>query len=107
VARVVQQVRTGLNDPDVVVGRALETVGPPSLYTAVVLSLGFSAMMLSRFPGLQMLGLLCMVALLIGFAADAMLTTTFIKLFFNWGPSARTVSSRPPPRLAVDEEAVP
>ncbi|MEY2936064.1 MAG: hypothetical protein RL033_6813 [Pseudomonadota bacterium] len=107
VARVVQQVRTGLTDPDVVVGRALETVGPPSLYTAVILSLGFSAMMLSRFPGLQMLGLLCMVALLIGFAADAMLTTTFIKLFFNWGPRARTASSRPPPRLAVDEEAVP
>jgi len=84
VARIIRQVGTSNDEPDVIVGNALAAVGPPSLYTAVIISLGFSAMWLSSFPGLQVLGVLCMVTLMTGFFADAMLTTTFFKLFFNW-----------------------
>jgi predicted RND superfamily exporter protein len=84
IARIMQQLRTGARDPDGIVGSSLATVGPPSLYTAAILSLGFSAMGLSRFPGLQMLGLLCLVTLMSGFIADATLTTSFFRVFFNW-----------------------
>lgn len=84
VARILQQRQAGATDPDMIVGRALGAVGPPSLYTAVILSLGFGVLCLSRFPGLQSLGLLCLVTLLAGFAADAALTTSFFRRFFDW-----------------------
>lgn len=84
IARIMQQLESGARDPDGMVGRSLAAVGPPSLYTAAILSLGFSAMGISRFPGLQMLGLLCLVTLLSGFLADAMMTTSFFRVFFNW-----------------------
>jgi predicted RND superfamily exporter protein len=84
IARVLQQVRSGLHEPDLVVSRALAAVGPPSLYTAVILSAGFAVLGFSRFPGLRILGLLCMVTLLTGFVADATITTTFFRYFFGW-----------------------
>jgi predicted RND superfamily exporter protein len=89
----------------------LAAAGPPSLYTATILSLGFAVLGLSRFPGLRYLGLLCMVTLLTGFVADATITTTFYKLFFNWN-SVRPAMRRPPfaPALdtvqSADEEAM-
>jgi uncharacterized protein len=99
-ARVLQQVRAGVREPDVIMARSLEAVGPPSLYTAVILSLGFSAMGLSRFPGLQTLGLLCLVTLLTGFVADVFLTTSFMRVFFNWRterwPAPESSPSREP-----------
>lgn len=94
IARIVQQLRSGANDPDLIVGRALAAVGPPSLYTAAILSLGFSAMYLSRFPGLQVLGLLCLVTLMSGFFSDAIMTSTFFRSFFNWHSTA--LAPRPP-----------
>jgi uncharacterized protein len=109
VARIVQQIRSGAGEPDLIVGRALATVGPPSLYTAVILSLGFSAMGLSRFPGLQVLGLLCLATLLTGFIADATMTTTFFRAFFNWESAPARVRSQVPelrvdPLATADEE---
>jgi len=95
-ARILQQLRTGAIDRDAIVSRALAAVGPPSLYTAAILSLGFSALGLSRFPGLQVLGLLCMVTLLTGFIADALFTTTFFRLFFNWKAAPSLVPGVPP-----------
>jgi predicted RND superfamily exporter protein len=111
VARILQQVDEGATEPDIIVGRALAAVGPPSLYTAVVLSLGFSAMGLSRFPGLQMLGLLCLVTLMTGFASDATMTTSFFRVFFNWKTAFARAGSLPvaaPIELLAspDEEAV-
>ncbi|HVZ33032.1 MAG TPA: MMPL family transporter, partial [Polyangiaceae bacterium] len=87
VARVRQQVQAAESDPDYIVGRALSAVGPASLYTAVILSLGFATMELSSFPGLQTLGLLCMVTMLSGFMADALLTTSLLRTFFDWRSS--------------------
>lgn len=110
VARIVQQLRSGEDEPDVIVGRALAAVGPPSLYTAAILSLGFSAMYLSRFPGLQALGLLCLVTLMSGFFADALLTTTFFRSFFNWESTDLAVRRPAEANLnamaRADEEAV-
>jgi predicted RND superfamily exporter protein len=110
VARIMQQLRNGATDPDVIVGRALAAVGPPSLYTAAILSLGFAVMGASRFPGLQVLGLLCLVTLMSGFIADATLTTSFFRMFFNWNSVRFTGTVRPEAVLgsmATDEEAVP
>jgi predicted RND superfamily exporter protein len=106
VARVMQQLRAGASEPDLIVGRALAAVGPPSLYTAAILSLGFSAMGLSRFPGLQSLGFLCLVTLMTGFAADATMTTTFFRMFFNWG-AAEGRSKVSTPALHVDSLMAP
>jgi uncharacterized protein len=94
IARIMQQLREGENEPDVIVSRALAAVGPPSLYTAAILSLGFSAMGLSRFPGLQILGLLCLVTLMTGFAADATMTTSFFRVFFNWSAAFEKLPAR-------------
>jgi predicted RND superfamily exporter protein len=113
VSRIIQQVEAGASEPDLIVGRALAAVGPPSLYTAVILSLGFSAMGLSRFPGLQMLGLLCLVTLMTGFAADATMTTSFFRVFFNWDTAhARALANRAGASAlgsmaTADREAVP
>jgi predicted RND superfamily exporter protein len=87
VARIQQQLRAAESEPDLIVGQALKAVGPASLYTAVILSLGFATMELSRFPGLQTLGLLCMVTMLTAFIADALLTTSLLRSFFDWSPS--------------------
>jgi uncharacterized protein len=109
VARIMQQLRDGATDRDAIVGRALAAVGPPSLYTATILSLGFAVMAASRFPGLQVLGLLCLVTWMSGFVADATLTTSFFRVFFNWDSVRLTQTA---PREAVlsvgaDKEALP
>ncbi|HKO94804.1 MAG TPA: MMPL family transporter, partial [Polyangiaceae bacterium] len=111
-ARILQQVRRGASDPDGIIERALAAVGPPSLYTAVILSLGFSAMGFSHFPGLRVLGLLCLVTLLAGFVADAMITTTFFRLFFNWSTAQSALTAKGPgvgsdPLAAAREEPIP
>ena len=94
-----------------IVGRALAAVGPPSLYTAAILSLGFAVLGLSRFPGLKILGLLCMVTLLTGFIADATVTTTLLRRFYNWNSGPSPSPSRQPVRpidgVVADEEAIP
>jgi predicted RND superfamily exporter protein len=113
VARITQQIAAGASEPDLIVGRALAAVGPPSLYTAAILSLGLSALGLSRFPGLQMLGLLCLVTLMTGFAADATMTTSFFRVFFDWDAArAQALGNRPGASAlrsiaTADNEAVP
>jgi hypothetical protein len=110
VARILQEIRAGATDPDAIIERSLRAVGPPSLYTAVVLSLGFAVMGLSPFPGLQALGLLSMVTLMTGFVSDATVTSTLMRSTFDWrraiaaarpaagGPAAAGVGTVPDAR---------
>ena len=89
VARVLQQQRAGVSAPDRLVEEALRTVGPPSLYTAVVLSLGFAVLLVSRFSGLRELGFLSMITLLVAFFSDALVTSVLMRLFFDWHVAPR------------------
>jgi uncharacterized protein len=84
IARIQRQVREGATDPDAIVEQSLRIVGPPSLYTAAILSIGFAVLGLSRFPGLQALGLLTMVTLMTGFLSDVSVTSTLMRSAFNW-----------------------
>jgi predicted RND superfamily exporter protein len=88
VARILRQVREGATDPDDIIERSLRTVGPPSLYTAAILSAGFAVLGFSRFPGLQSFGLLTMVTLMTGFVSDASVTSTLMRSAFNWKKAA-------------------
>jgi uncharacterized protein len=100
IARVLRLVREGATEPDAIVGRALQIVGPPSLYTAIVLSAGFAILGFSHFPGLQALGLLTMVTLMTGFVSDASVTSTLMRSVFDWKKAtaaARVASSVPVP----------
>jgi predicted RND superfamily exporter protein len=78
VARMLQLLREGQPATDALIEQSLRTVGPPSLYTAVVLSLGFSVLLLSKFPGMRDFGLLCSVTLITGFFADAIVTSVLM-----------------------------
>jgi hydrophobe/amphiphile efflux-3 (HAE3) family protein len=84
VARILRQTREGATDPDGIVERSMRTVGPPSLYTAAILSAGFAVLGFSRFPGLQAFGLLTAVTLLTGFVSDATVTSTLMRSAFDW-----------------------
>ncbi|HET9957404.1 MAG TPA: MMPL family transporter [Polyangiaceae bacterium] len=83
-ARVRQLAIEGQRDADGIVGLAMRTVGPPSLFTAAALSAGFAVLLLSSFPGLQALGLLSMVTLVIGFFADMIVTPVLLRAGFDW-----------------------
>ncbi|HYQ26850.1 MAG TPA: MMPL family transporter [Polyangiaceae bacterium] len=98
VARVAQQVKSGETEIDLAISRALSSVGPASLYTAAILSLGFAVLGLSRFPGLQTLGLLSAVTLVLGFFADVTVTPALLKLL---------VRPRLQPGVAHLEEVAP
>jgi predicted RND superfamily exporter protein len=95
VARLRQALEAGAEGPDMALQSALLTVGPPSLYTACILSAGFAVLGLSRFPGFQALGALSMLTLLTGFVSDMILTSALLKVFFPW-----------PPRKVVELEGV-
>jgi predicted RND superfamily exporter protein len=88
IARILRQIREGAWDPDAIVERSLRMVGPPSLYTAAILSAGFAVLGLSRFPGLRALGLLTMVTLMTGFVSDATVTSTLMRSVFDWNKAA-------------------
>lgn len=98
VARLRQAIAVEHSDPDTALRDTLLKVGPPSLYTAAILSAGFAVLGLSRFPGFQMLGFLCMVTLLTGFVSDMVFTSTMLKLFFPSPPRPLTV-----PRLGPEQ----
>jgi uncharacterized protein len=102
-ARTRQLVDAGESDPDVVIGRAMRAVGPPSLYTALALSVGFSVLLLSSFPGLRALGLLSMVTLTIGFFSDMTVTAVLLRIGFDW--TKRPSNFAPPLRAAIGSEA--
>jgi predicted RND superfamily exporter protein len=89
VARVMQQEQAGQVHPDEMIERALRTVGPASFYSAAILSMGFAVLLASGFSGLRQLGLLSMVTLITAFFADAIVTSTLMRSFYNWGHVAR------------------
>jgi predicted RND superfamily exporter protein len=93
VARILQQLRAGQRDPDAIVRAALLAVGPPSLFTALILSIGFAVIAMSEFPGLRNMGLLSVVTLLTGFVSDAVLTTALMRSYFNWQPPSKTTTT--------------
>lgn len=83
-ARSLQRLREVAEPPDEVIAHAMRMVGPPALFTAVTLSLGFSVLLLSSFPVLRTLGLLSMVTLLTGFVSDMVVTPVLMRVGFNW-----------------------
>lgn len=93
-ARIRQLVKGGEHDAESVIGRSLVAVGPSSLFTALTLSAGFSVLLLSKFPALQMLGLLSTITLMSGFFADMIVTPALMRFGFDWGRAARE-SMRP------------
>ncbi|HEY3801747.1 MAG TPA: MMPL family transporter [Kofleriaceae bacterium] len=70
--------------PDAIVEESMREVGPPALFTAVILSAGFVIFTLSRFPDLRVFGVLAMNTLLIGFLSDMTYTTTLTRMFYRW-----------------------
>lgn len=85
VARLRQQIAAHPElSPDAAIEDAVRDVGPPALYTAVILSLGFAIFGLSRFPDLRVFGLLASTTLLVAFVSDMMLSTTLLRVFYRW-----------------------
>jgi uncharacterized protein len=82
VARVRQLRATGA-DIDNAVERSVRDVGPPAMFTAVILSLGFAIFGLSRFPDLRVFGLLATNTLLVAFVSDMILSTTLVRVVFG------------------------
>ena len=70
--------------PDAAIEDAIRDVGPPALFTAVILALGFAIFGLSRFPDLRVFGLLASNTLIVAFVSDMMLSTTLLRVFFRW-----------------------
>jgi predicted RND superfamily exporter protein len=83
-ARVRQQVAAGETDPDDIIARAMRAIGPPALFTAAVLSLGFASFMLSGFAGLRALGMISAITLTVGFFSDMVVTSALIRVFWKW-----------------------
>lgn len=99
-ARIRQLDRAGQQAPDEAVGSSLRAVGPAALFTSGILSAGFSVLMLSRFPGLQILGVLSMVTLVSAVVADIVVSPVLFRRFlrFREGP----LLSAPPVVASAD-----
>jgi len=91
-ARVRQLARAHGARPDMVLESAMLSIGPPALFTAGALSVGFSVLFASSFAGLQALGLLTMVTLIVGFFSDMVVTAVLLRVGFDWPASAPTPS---------------
>jgi predicted RND superfamily exporter protein len=83
IARVLQQARAGAKDIDAMIEAALRTVGPPSFYTAAVLSAGLAVMAISRFQGLQIFGLLSTLTFVAAFFADSLITPALMRFMVS------------------------
>ena len=84
-ARVQQRIASDPGaTPDEICERSMREVGPPALFTAVILSAGFMIFTLSRFPDLRVFGVLAMNTLIVGFVSDMFYTTTFTRMFYRW-----------------------
>lgn len=92
-ARVQQLIALGHTDPDAIIKDAMRTVVPPSLVTAIVLSLGFSVFMFCSFRDLRLVGLLSATVLTVGFASDLLITPVLLRMFMKWPEP--TKSSQP------------
>lgn len=104
-ARVKQRTTEGVFTPDEVVQHAMRATMPSALFTAVTLSAGFSVLLLSSFPGLQALGLLSMITLLVGFFSDMIVTAVLIRVAYDWKP--RVAVAPPDPILVSDYRTEP
>jgi predicted RND superfamily exporter protein len=102
VERLKQRVAAGEREQEATMGRVLDSVAPPSFFTAAVLSAGFAVLTLSSFPGLQALGILSLITLLTGFLADVIITPAILQLLFAW-PKDSGATSAAPVRLTVEE----
>jgi predicted RND superfamily exporter protein len=99
-ARVLQSIKEGGDDADEIIHGAILSIGPPALFTTVVLTVGFAVFILSQFNGLQVLGMLSMITLSAGFVSDMTFTPAFIRAGFNWK------SVLPPKRDPVPETVI-
>jgi predicted RND superfamily exporter protein len=84
VARTLQLLKSGQRNRDAILLSSLVSIGPPSLFVALILSGGFALFLVSSFPGLQALGALSAVTLLSGFVSDAVFTPSLIRVGANW-----------------------
>ena len=96
-ARLRQMDTTAQRSRSEVLYEALRTVGPPSMYTAGILSAGFAVLGLSRFPGFQAMGFLAMLTLTLGFVCDMVFTSVLAKLWFPWRLSRESEAPAPMP----------
>ncbi len=71
-------------DPDDIIEASMREVGPPAVFTAVILSIGFAIFTVSRFPDLRVFGVLAMNTLLVGLVSDMLYTTTLARMWFGW-----------------------
>jgi len=101
-ARVRQLALTGPAEPDEVISTAMRSVGPPALFTAAALSVGFAVLLASNFPGLRALGLLTVVTLSVGFVSDMVVTAVLLRLGFDWRRSSSSVLEALPPTAMVE-----
>jgi predicted RND superfamily exporter protein len=91
-ARVRQLVSaSGEHDPDEIILQAMRSIGPPALFTAAILSLGFASFTLSGFAGLLALGMVSMITLTVGFFSDMIVTAVLMRAFYDWKGARRDV----------------
>lgn len=100
-ARVRQLVAEGEREPDAVILRAMRSIGPPALFTASALSVGFAVLLLSSFPGLRALGLLTVVTLTVGFCSDMVVTAVLLRIGFDWRAAERRSGRSAAPRAGL------
>jgi hypothetical protein len=94
-ARVRQRLREAAGTPDEVILHAMRAIGPPALFTAATLSAGFAVLLLSRFPGLQQLGLLSMITLLSGVVSDMTVTAVLMRAGLDWKAASGNATQLP------------
>lgn len=92
-ARVRQLARADGADPDALIELAMLSIGPPALFTACALSVGFSVLFASSFAGLQALGLLTVVTLIVGFFSDMVVTAVLLRIGLDWRTGTDSPSS--------------
>lgn len=78
-AQVLRRMRAGRRDGDAVIAESLRVVAPPAVFTAGILSLGFAIFIGSRFPDLQIFGVLSLTTMLVGVAADLVVTPLLLR----------------------------
>ncbi len=108
-ARARQRMAEGETDPDAIMEHSLRKVGPPALFTAVILSAGFSVFTLSRFPDLKTFGVLAVTVLITGFFSDMLVTSVMMRLFFDFKqpgrPAAAETLQNPPATPQISSAA--
>ena len=85
---------------------ALASVGPPAIYSALLIAFGFGIFILSKFEVLMVFGVCCVGVVLVGLAADLLLTPSLLiaagRQVFARGP---TIERRDAGEATPPEEA--